>query len=775
MTSMPHARARAAATVALAAPLLLATVLLAPPAAAAGLECTWTGAGGDANWSTAGNWSDCAGGAPGADDIVVFDGTAMVHDTANDLGAVTLAEVRFGDAALTVTGDDITTELLTVSAPTVLGASLVVDTVGGTQTHSIAADLTVTAPGILRLQQGAGATDVLALANGATVAADLAGGSETLELTGTGSLEPAGMTYDGALRVLGDVTLRCGGLDCGGPGAEVLVDGSGSIEFTADTQFVRDIRLGTTGVLGPHSLVAGPHAITLEGQVTLGAYVHVRGGTTDPLIFEGGLSIGDGVLALDGAAEVPAFATLTSNPNGEIHVGTVYGPASFAIQEGQLGHEGWTAVNGVDSLLVVNDSLALGPVGSSITTAYDGATIGTEDTITLDEDIRLGDFSVLATLAPAASLTATDVQLSAGGRVETRATPSSVVLVGVHGEGPLHLASADASAPIIFGDAAPSTYTGETVAETGAVQLNAQVSIPGDFTIVDADVTTLHTVAGDLHDLIADTSAVNLTGAGSLVINDNEWIGSLGGGSGTVHLVDQPSGLWIAGSATTTYAGAFRGHGTLAHIGSGVLTLTGDWVDFASDSQLAATDGVVQVDGSMPETLATVKATLRGTGTVGSLLIDGGTVAAGTSPGCLNVVDDLTGSGTIEVELGGYTPCGAYDRIVTDVQQLGAVDWQISFVGGFVPAVGDEFPIVTTTGAGNNALPTEQFVVDGVTVEVVWDGADVLVRILAVPAQPALASTGVSVWPIAAVAGVALLVGLALFAATRARRRAERG
>ncbi|WP_116947999.1 hypothetical protein [Jiangella endophytica] len=672
---------------------------------------------------------------------MVFSAGAAEKNPVNDLGGTTFSVLRVEEPGYELSGDDIEAHFLNISAPTTLATGLEVPSGAGEHLHHVAADLTIQAPHQLRFTQAANATDIVQLTDGATLAARVGGDDQALRFRGTGTVELRGSTYAGTIGLEDDVTLRCGGTDCGGAGGAVTVDEEATLEFTADTEFQRPITLGTGPVLGPYSLVAGPHAVTLAEPVTLGAYVHVQGGTGgDPLEFAGDLHVGTGTLALDGDATVPQFASLTSDPNGEVRVGTAHGPGRLSIEEGQFGHEGWTAVNGAESLLVANDALALGPVGSSITTVYDGATVGTEDTITLDEEIRVGDQSILATLAPGASLTVTDMSLAnGGGRVETRATPSVVDLVSVGGEGDLSLASAGIDAPIIFSDGGSSTYVGSTVAESGGVSLHRDTSVPGDFEIQDAHVTTVHTGHADLHDLIPDTAALSITGGGTFVLNDNEAIGALGGSGsgGSVLLVDAASELSVVGAATTTFGGDLRGAGTLRHGGDGALTLGGDWTQNADGSRLAVAGGTVAVNGDLGQTAATVQGVLRGVGTVGTLALDGGTVAPGASAGCLTVDGEFTGHGTLGVELGGHEPCGTFDRIATGHQTLGDLTWDVTVLDGFAPAEGDEFAVVTTSGPGSTDLPAQEVTSGEYVFDAVWDGTDVLLRVTSAPEHPA--------------------------------------
>src|SRR5665213_2894628 len=72
-----------------------------PMAAAAGpYTCTWTGAGTDANFSTAANWSGCNSAAPvaGDNDNLVFDNSSAATsfgDPNNDISGLNVTSITW--------------------------------------------------------------------------------------------------------------------------------------------------------------------------------------------------------------------------------------------------------------------------------------------------------------------------------------------------------------------------------------------------------------------------------------------------------------------------------------------------------------------------------------------------------------------------------------------------------------------------------------------------------------------------------------------------------
>lgn len=95
--------------------VLSALSLAAPAAYAATYTCTWTGSGADHNFSTAGNWTGCNGGAPSAsdaDDLVFPTDTATNFTPNNDLTGAIFNSITFsgtgGSTAFTLSGNAFT-------------------------------------------------------------------------------------------------------------------------------------------------------------------------------------------------------------------------------------------------------------------------------------------------------------------------------------------------------------------------------------------------------------------------------------------------------------------------------------------------------------------------------------------------------------------------------------------------------------------------------------------------------------------------------------------
>ncbi|PID30321.1 hypothetical protein CSA80_02765 [Candidatus Saccharibacteria bacterium] len=175
---------------------------------------------------------------------------------------------------------------------------------------------------------------------------------------------------------------------------------------------------------------------------------------------------------------------------------------------------------------------------------------------------------------------------------------------------------------------------------------------------------------------------------------------------------------------------------------------------------------------------------LKGTGTVtGSLLVlEGGSIAPGHSPGCVTT-DTLTLSGEYEFELGGTDPCSGYDQIrVTSATADPSVNFSTtptatiltSRFNGYTPQQGQSFTIIDNTGP-NAIFGTFKDLPEGATFEqngivfrisyVGGTGNDVVLTVQNQPTAPdtgfALLTTNPLLTIGVAAAAALLLVGLA--------------
>lgn len=98
----------------------------------------------------------------------------------------------------------------------------------------------------------------------------------------------------------------------------------------------------------------------------------------------------------------------------------------------------------------------------------------------------------------------------------------------------------------------------------------------------------------------------------------------------------------------------------------------------------------------------------------GNVLVDGGTIAPGNSPGTLFIDGNLTfNSGLLEIEIGS-TNAGEFDilHIVGDLIADNGYDLSISFLNGYMPEDGDILDFLQIDGASNVDLSLVNLIAD---------------------------------------------------------------
>lgn len=223
----------------------------------------------------------------------------------------------------------------------------------------------------------------------------------------------------------------------------------------------------------------------------------------------------------------------------------------------------------------------------------------------------------------------------------------------------------------------------------GEGQLLVQGSLSGN---------TVESLSGQIARDVGSQGTVKVTGAGSTwAIGGNLWVGgsdAAAGGTGSLAVLDHgvvtAGGVFkVWGDATADVSGGGR-----INVGEGVLP----------------SDGTIRVGPG---------GTLAGNGTIiGDVLVDGGTVSPGASPGALHITGNyhqLPG-GILTMEIGGIMPGTQYDQLLVTGNLLleGAVN--VAFIDGFLPHAGDTFNLFSgstfqLTGPLNffNAPPGVQF------------------------------------------------------------------
>jgi hypothetical protein len=184
--------------------------------------------------------------------------------------------------------------------------------------------------------------------------------------------------------------------------------------------------------------------------------------------------------------------------------------------------------------------------------------------------------------------------------------------------------------------------------------------------------------------------------------------------------------LYTGGGDNGTFTAAGIGPNAAPNYGFGAdtLILTGGTTTVASGSTLesgplSVQGGVLQDDGTVGQstfseatTLAPTTLTggaLSGTGTVaGPLTNSGGTVAPGDAPGRLTVAGNYTqeAGGTLGIDLAGTTPGTEFDQLLVGGSATLGGTLSLTDEGGFTPAFGDTFKIVSGASSRTGTFAT---------------------------------------------------------------------
>ena len=215
---------------------------------------TWTGGGGDANWSNAGNWS---GGAPVAGDDLVFPSGVTNKFNSNDFAQGTIfGSITVQDGGYTMGGNSIETDQITVVAGPVITASN------------------------LAWSNGSAPFTGLRVPTGGTTTVDIGAGAE-VQMTLSVGINSDSLVYDvdGRLTISNNFVASAG--------ADITRLGSGTLLATSGggaTVIPWDVQSGTTLFNNNND---NPAIINLSGGTFGGVFgqthgLNITGGTLNP-------------------------------------------------------------------------------------------------------------------------------------------------------------------------------------------------------------------------------------------------------------------------------------------------------------------------------------------------------------------------------------------------------------------------------------------------------------------------------------------------------------
>ncbi len=505
---------------------------------------------------------------------------------------------------------------------------------------------------------------------------------------------------------------------------------------------------------------AGTGTISLAGTNTYTGTTTISGGSLQ--IGSGGTT---GSLATASTISVGSGATFGVNRSNAVTQGTDFSGAAISGAGGfvQVG-AGETTLNQANT--------------------YSGGTTVSNGTLTLvgNGTLGTGGLTVNGGTANFNGLTRSLASLSgSGGTVNLGTSGTSTLTVGdasnttysgvIAGGSTNELTKVGTGTLTLSGT---NTYTGATNITAGTLAVNGSTHAASVVNIGTAGTLTGSGVING-NATLTGGGVINKTSgsiAGTLDVTGGNWngAGTVGGlvtaSSGTFNIgsgatLTTASGLNVTGtgvlsgaanstiagsvnytsSASSSYAGSIIGGNTLTLDAAGTtLTLTG------ANSYTGTTTvhaGTLVVNGSTGSGDMTIGsgATLAGSGTIrGDLVVlNGGSLNPGNSPGTLNFSGNLTNSGTINMELAGLTP-GSYDVLNGNggVFNFGGI---LALTNNYSYGLGDTLTLFTNWGSfvGSFSAITGTDLGNGLQWNTSRLGIDGSIRVTAVPEPTSLA------------------------------------
>lgn len=203
---------------------------------------------------------------------------------------------------------------------------------------------------------------------------------------------------------------------------------------------------------------------------------------------------------------------------------------------------------------------------------------------------------------------------------------------------------------------------------------------------------------------------LNVTGGADVSIGEQAFIAQIAGSTGAVSVMDGGSELAVDGGLNVGRADG-ASIGSLSVGSQGVATIedalfVGDQsvVDVTAGAGGSITVGSGAGAGAQGVIEVTAGGVLAGDGLLfGDLVLSGGSLAPGASPGLLSVNGDLNiGVGSVIFEIWGNEP-SEYDRLVVqgDVFASTGATFFLDFGMGFTPEAGNIFELITVGGVTN--------------------------------------------------------------------------
>ncbi|MCU0795417.1 MAG: autotransporter-associated beta strand repeat-containing protein [Akkermansiaceae bacterium] len=281
-----------------------------------------------------------------------------------------------------------------------------------------------------------------------------------------------------------------------------------------------------------------------------------------------------------------------------------------------------------------------------------------------------------------------------GGTVEAAKTTTSGTASAIGGGSTGIVVNAGGTL-LISGNRGTGYHNGSASINGGKITMNGD-----DLSFVNANTLTFSTAAGTIDGsgmwrrresnnriLVESTASGSTISVANLNLFDSNPIIEVANG---------------ASAADLTISSNITGSSNLRKEGAGTLVISGVSTTYGGTTQVNA--GTLQVDGTLSGNITVGNTgTLSGSGVLTGNVTVGGTLAAGNSPGSLEIDGDLTLSSTSvwNVEIGG-TSVSSFDQIF-NINQLNAGGTiAVSLINAFDPGLNDSFQIASFSSFVDN-------------------------------------------------------------------------
>lgn len=732
-----------------------AMMVSAPDANAAVDTCTWTGSGGNANMSTAGNWTGCDNGN------VPQDGDTLVFPTGPTNKTVTVdSDMAF--ASVTFSGSDYAVSSAAIeqfgiySSLTISGNNNILNTYlrfypSTTSTFTHSATSTDIAHYIV-IQPLADDTDVIfnidsdvsvpmiaqtAVGMGSSVDTVTKSGAGTLDITGTAI---AGVTTSNGIHIE-EGAWKCNSTHClGATSNEIILDeggDDGGAELRINHSAALSNPITSATVTGGNGSVIISGSPTLSGDITVTDSLNMFVSGSNTATIDSDITIADGKTLVSYGAD--GYTT-----NAYTYSGVISGDGGLIVDDahvtltGTNTYTGDTEITdtGSGGVLSVTNESGLGTTGGK-TIANSGTTLnfssGSDQTYSEPLEIAGtgvgGDYEGAIVNDNSYRNLAGNITLTGNATVINNQTELVVFSGQIAGDFDLTLVGGVENGSFGISPSSANTY-GNTIAVGTQLLLNGAgiTGIPGNLTMNAVDSQTSRIWMNN-DNTIADDSVITLNNSDSqtaylLNMGVVDTVGTIAG-DGTIYMGDSDSHLLIGGNNTDgTFEGVIQGYtdSQFEIVGGGTWTFSGDNTDVGDGfSSYYVNGGTFIADaintglGFSPFSIS--DGVLGGTGVIGQVSAYAGTIAPGNSPGCLNPDGDVafTEFSTLAVQINSTEPCTGYDFLsASGAIALNDAQLTIELPVDYASHYGDEFMIVQ----GSSLSGTFAGLADGDTVTV---------------------------------------------------------